>query len=58
MKKFRTKRYTVNTKRPNEEGKTYNVFENLKLARIFGREQYRANNLVSLLNFKRVKLPI
>ena len=58
MKHSTVKRYTVNTKRPNEEGKTYNVFDNLKLARIFGREQFRANNLVSLLNFKRVKLAI
>jgi hypothetical protein len=59
MKKSKKiKRYTVTTLRPNPEGKTFSVFSNLKLARIFGREMYRANNFVALTNFKRVKLPL
>jgi hypothetical protein len=58
--KLRTvKRYTVNTVRPDEEtGNTYLVFHNLKKARTKGLELLRANNFVSLLNFKRVALPL
>jgi hypothetical protein len=58
--KLRTvKRYTVNTVRPDEEtGKNYLLFHNLKKARIAGRELLKANNFVSLLNFKRVALPL
>jgi hypothetical protein len=58
IKNKKVNRYTVNTRRPNEEGKTYTVFNNLRLARISAKEMFRTNNLVSLQNFKRVKLPI
>jgi len=52
------KKYTVNTVRPNEEGKTYSLFTSLPKARAFGNEAKRANNFISLLNFKRVCLPL
>jgi len=53
-----TKRYTVNTKKANEEGKKFEVFNNLRAARKFARAMMRDNNFVSLLNFKRIPLAI
>ena len=44
------KKYTVNTKSVNEDGKNYEVFTNLKKARQFAGTQLRADNFVSLLN--------
>tara|TARA_R110000851_G_scaffold305835_1_gene463988 strand:- start:5869 stop:6045 length:177 start_codon:yes stop_codon:yes gene_type:complete len=58
MKNRTVKKYTVNTKNPNDEGRTYNVFTNLKEAREFGKDKLRANNFVSLLNFKRIPLAL
>lgn len=59
MKRFKTiKKYTVNTKNVIEDDKSYKVFKNLKKAREFAIEQFRENNFVSLLNFKRIPLPI
>ena len=52
------KKYTVNTKSVNEDGKNYEVFTNLKKARQFAGTQLRADNFVSLLNFKRIPLPL
>ena len=54
------KKYTVNTIRPlqDEEDKTYKVFTNLRLARIFAGDMFRERNFISLLNFKRIPLPI
>ena len=57
--KFKTiKKYTVNTKEVIEDDKTYKVFTNLKKAREFARDQFRAGNFISLLNFKRIPLAI
>ena len=59
MRKFKAiKKYTVNTKEVVEDNKKYKVFESLKAARDFARDQFRASNFVSLTNFKRVVLPI
>lgn len=58
MKFKAIRKYTVKTIKENEEGKTYEVFTNLKKAREFGIEQRKVNNFVSLTNFKRVSLPL
>lgn len=58
MKRRTVKKYTVNTKNVIEDDKKYKVFKNLKKAREFAREQFRAGNFVSLLNFKRIPLTI
>lgn len=58
MKYRAIKKYTVNTKNPVEDGKTYKVFTNLKEARLFGILEKKANNFISLLNFKRIPLPL
>ena len=52
------KKYTVNTKNNLEDGKNYKLFTNLKEARKFAGEQFRENNLISLLNFKRIPLTV
>jgi hypothetical protein len=53
------KQYTITTRRPTEASdSTTIVFTNLRLARIFGREQYKRNNFVSLLNYKLVPLSL
>ncbi len=59
MKFKKVKKYTVNTKTATgEDGKLYVVFTNLLKAREFAREQFRAGNFKSLLNFKRIPLTI
>ncbi len=58
MKKRKIKKYTVNTVRPIKKKKSFKIFQNLKEARAFAREQFRANNFVSLLNGKDIPLPI
>jgi len=52
------KKYTVNLINPSEDGKDYMVFTRLKLAREEAQEQMRAENFKSLLNFKRIPLPL
>lgn len=59
MNKRTVRKYTVNIKVPTEDGgKSYHVFTRLRLARIFGNDQSRAGNFVSLLNFKRIPLAL
>ena len=59
MNRRTVKKYTVNLKIPLEDGgKNYQVFTRLVAARIFGNQQSRAGNFVSLLNFKRIPLTL
>jgi hypothetical protein len=59
MRHKTVKKYTVNLKVPTDKDeKIYKLFTNLRRARIFGNEQSRAGNFVSLLNFKRIPLTI
>lgn len=52
------KKYTVNLINSSEDGKDYMVFTRLKLAREEAQKQMRAGNFKSLLNFKRIPLPL
>jgi len=58
MRQKTIKKYTVNTINVDAEGKNYKVFTNLVRARNYAKEQFRSSNFVSLLNFKRIPLPI
>lgn len=58
MKRTAIKKYTVNTKTVVKDNKTFKVYDSLPEARAFAREQLRDNNFVSLLNFKRIPLPL
>jgi hypothetical protein len=52
------KKYTVNLIEAGEDKKKYELHTSLPKARASANAHSRANNFVSLLNFKRVALPI
>lgn len=58
MKSRTVKKYTVNLIKKDEDGKDYMVFTQLRLAREEAQKQFRAGNFKSLLNFKRIPLPL